>query len=382
MNFWRKYHSDIDSNDPRYNQLTLIYAIALLMVLYFGAIGLLNITLFDAAYIAVYDFIGFVIATSIFLYVYRGGNLAVAGWALVLTLITILLAFIDLSEAENYSLVWVTILPPISFFLLGSRAATILTGLVFIYCGWYLYQLLQIGVPGHLGLGALFNFAEVGLAHILLFRFYERSRQRAYDKLRKLSITDRLTGVYNRLHLDNNLKQMVALAHRTQQPVSVLLLDVDHFKNINDSHGHLMGDAVLVHLASLLKNLSRNTDLLGRWGGEEFLLLCPNTEASAALYLAQRIIKALQKEHTYRGANQQQVTVAVTASIGVATYHPQQPFVVPAAISEQAATSSIPTDNDTVVTPEVAVAISEKLLYIADKHLYQAKEAGRNRAIG
>ena len=106
MKYWRKYHPEINVDDPRYHQVSLIYSILLIMLAYFSVIGLLNVTLFDATHIAVYDFSGFVLISGIYFYVSRGSNFTVAGWLVTGTLIFVLLAFIHLAEGRNYSLIW------------------------------------------------------------------------------------------------------------------------------------------------------------------------------------------------------------------------------------------------------------------------------------
>jgi len=302
-------------------------------------------TLFDAADIAVYDFSGFFLTAVIYFYVSRGGNFKIAGWVVTATLTFVLLAFIHLAEGRNYSLLWVTILPPIAFFLLGPKAGTWITGLTFAYCGWFLFQLLGQGVPGNLSLGAFFNFAEVATAQLFLFRYYERSRREAYEQLKKTSITDPLTGVFNRLHLDNTLKIQLAASKRDAHPTSVLLLDVDLFKGINDKYGHLAGDKVLVAISNIMKEETRDGDVVGRWGGEEFLIICPKTEADQAEHIASRIVRKLNSETILGDIN-------VTASIGIAT-----------ASGKNESHSA------------------ELLLQAADKNLYQAKADGRNTVV-
>ncbi|SMQ79989.1 diguanylate cyclase (GGDEF) domain-containing protein [Pseudidiomarina planktonica] len=340
MKYWRKHHPDIGVDDPRYHQVSLMYSVLIIMLLYFGLIALLNVTLFDDADIALYDFLGFVMVACVYSYVRYGGNFRVAGWAVIATLIFVLLAFIHLAEGRNYSLLWVTILPPFAFFLLGPRAGIWVTGLVFTYSAWFLYQLLDQQVSANLGLGAFLNFVEVGTAQIFLFRYYERSRIKAYDQLRQTSITDPLTGVYNRLHLDNTLKNLLTRANVSEQPLSVLLLDVDYFKRINDSHGHLVGDDVLVALTKVLQNGTRDLDLVGRWGGEEFLLICPDADAKVAYQVAKRLLEQVRSQPLAHG-------ISITVSIGIATS----------------------TTNST----------AESMLQVADQYMYEAKAAGRNR---
>jgi len=107
--------------------------------------------------------------------------------------------------------------------------------------------------------------------------------------MRTLAGTDVLTGLPNRRAMLEQLDAAMALSRRTGQPVSVALIDVDHFKAVNDQHGHAAGDAVLVQLGELMRTQLRGSDGLARWGGEEFLLCAPATSVSAAAELAERV---------------------------------------------------------------------------------------------
>lgn len=345
MKFWRKYHPDIDAADPRFKQVSLIYSVLLIMTAYFAIIGTLNVTLFHAPEIAFFDYLGLILALLILWYVSHGGNFRIASWAVIISIATILLAFVHLAEGHNYSLMWVTILPPFAFFLLGRRDGSWVSAIILGYCSWYLYQLINQQVTANLGLGALFNFIEVATAQVFLFRFYENSRQEAYDQLQKTAITDPLTKVFNRLHLDNTLNAVIAQANRFNQPVSVLLLDVDHFKAVNDKYGHFVGDKVLIKLCDVLRATIRETDSVGRWGGEEFLIICPNTNQQQVIQLGQRIIENVRAESIEND-------IHITVSIGSATY--------------------MNDGEDTI----------DQLLPSADQNLYRAKHAGRNQVFG
>lgn len=157
---------------------------------------------------------------------------------------------------------------------------------------------------------------------------------------------DPLTGLYNRRYLDATLGRDLALARRSGKPLSLLLLDIDHFKQINDTHGHPAGDEVLRHSAALLLGLSRSSDLVCRYGGEEFLLLLPDTGPDGAREQAEKIRLALQASAVACGSQ----SIEVRASVGVAT---------------------LGQDCDS----------PEALIERADAALYTAKRTGRNRVV-
>ncbi len=159
-------------------------------------------------------------------------------------------------------------------------------------------------------------------------------------ELELLSTTDRLTGLSNRLRLEVALEQEWARCERTQGCFSLILLDIDKFKSVNDTYGHQIGDAVLVELAKMLNDNIRKTDVVGRWGGEEFLIVCIDTTAEAATAIAEKI-------RTTMAAQDIAITGPQTGSFGVTGY--------------------CPGDN------------IKSMMRRADAALYRAKEAGRNR---
>lgn len=130
----------------------------------------------------------------------------------------------------------------------------------------------------------------------------------------KLSVTDHLTELVNRTRLHQVLEENLKRARRYETPFSVIMVDMDHFKLVNDQHGHQVGDEVLVRLAKVLMRNTRAVDVVGRWGGEEFLVVAPNTELAQAAQLAEKLRTAV--------ANSELPAVGFkTASLGVASYN-------------------------------------------------------------
>ena len=180
-----------------------------------------------------------------------------------------------------------------------------------------------------------------GLSLIILIAMYRHFVLIKYNKkLEKLSVTDKLTGLFNRIKIDESIQGEIDLYNRYTTTFCIMILDLDLFKNVNDKYGHQAGDAILVETASVLKDCLRKTDMIGRWGGEEFLIVLPKTEDDKALELANRIREFIQenslmKEH------------GVTISIGISKINTSDNFT--------------------------------QLIKRADDALYRAKENGRNR---
>jgi diguanylate cyclase (GGDEF)-like protein/PAS domain S-box-containing protein len=125
---------------------------------------------------------------------------------------------------------------------------------------------------------------------------YTAISQNITDKKRveELSVTDQLTQLHNRMYLENSFKTEIKRSKRYNYPFAVLMLDIDHFKEVNDKFGHDVGDNILVSIAKLLSANIRETDILGRWGGEEFLIICPHTTNSEAFVLAEKMRKTIE----------------------------------------------------------------------------------------
>jgi len=175
----------------------------------------------------------------------------------------------------------------------------------------------------------------------------EKELSEMNDRLLRISLTDGLTGVDNRRALEQRLHEMFEHSLRLHEPVSVVMCDIDHFKMVNDTYGHAAGDEVLKQFAGILKDEAREIDRVGRYGGEEFLLLLPGTVLDAAVTFSERLRQRVDA-HTfsYEGG-----TLKRTVSFGVASW------------------------------PHPKITGREGMLKAADDALYVAKETGRNRVV-
>ena len=169
-----------------------------------------------------------------------------------------------------------------------------------------------------------------------------------YRHVSEESVTDRLTGLYNRGNFNIMINKELARSSRLGKPISLIILDIDNFKKLNDSCGHLKGDQVLRDVANLVKNGIRTMDTAFRYGGEEFILLLPETNSTEAIKISERVRKAVE-EHNF-GANEKH-NGKVTVSLGL-------------------------------VTCSNSKSSAEKLIKEADICLYRAKNSGKNRSIG
>jgi diguanylate cyclase (GGDEF)-like protein len=207
---------------------------------------------------------------------------------------------------------------------------------------WLLYMATDVDLGQR---SAYLALLYSGVATAVVFTSFGFVAGKLMDRLRRVALHDGLTGLFNRRFLRESLPQLQAGAARRLSPLCVIMLDLDHFKQVNDTHGHLVGDQTLIAVAKALRDHSRRSDLVARYGGEEFAVLCPDTDSATALQVAERLREAV-------------------AQLGaVALGHPG-----PQTISVGVAIQS-PGDE---LSPE-------QLLDHADLALYRAKHAGRNR---
>lgn len=169
-----------------------------------------------------------------------------------------------------------------------------------------------------------------------------------HEEIYRMSIMDGLTGVHNKRYFLELMERELATSVRQQTPLSLIMMDIDHFKKINDTHGHLVGDEVLREFATRLNNCRRQDDLLCRYGGEEFVLILSETPLTAAIQLAERCRLAVAQE----SFSTSESSIDVTVSIGAASLNLEHQRITRAT-----------------------------LLELADQQLYLAKKSGRNRVM-
>ncbi|MFC6673786.1 diguanylate cyclase [Marinobacterium aestuariivivens] len=176
-----------------------------------------------------------------------------------------------------------------------------------------------------------------------------RKMARKAQLLEEKANRDHLTGLWNRAYLDTSIKTLFEQSETDRQPMSVIFLDLDHFKQINDRHGHQTGDEALEHVAQILLDNTRSYDVVSRYGGEEFVIIMPGMDCDLATRVANRLVSSLRKSPLATDSGEK---VTITASAGVATHNDKHDF-----------------DNP------------EGLMRAADQVMYVAKTSGRNRFV-
>jgi diguanylate cyclase (GGDEF)-like protein len=201
---------------------------------------------------------------------------------------------------------------------------------------------------GFIGLGIAATLLLLGIILFLILRLAGRLSD-AYSTIEKMSITDDLTQVFNRRHFHTRLDEEIERARRYDHPMSLLMMDLDHFKTINDRHGHQTGDEVLRTVAALIRSKTRSADIVARYGGEEFVVLLPETKQEIAKVTAEKL-RTVIEQYPFTPANQS--SIHVTASFGVSSLN---------------------------MSDKNSTGIADRIVKMADDAMYQAKQDGRNR---
>lgn len=247
---------------------------------------------------------------------------------------------------------WCYAAAPFLLFIYGVRWGAICVSFLFLGAVVLLYYpnpLLVANYTETFKSRFLASFMAVAIMSYL----HEYARHRSYmallvlrKKVEREARTDELTGLYNRRHMYEYMQQALQRLRRIHLPLSVLLIDIDNFKQINDNYGHQFGDDVLIRVAHTLRHSLRNHDSIARWGGEEFLVLLTETDSDSANTVAEKLRSTIEALPIDCDGEQMRMTI----SIGMHTANPEESL--------------------------------DKMLYRADENLYTAKNSGRNRVIG
>jgi diguanylate cyclase (GGDEF)-like protein len=255
---------------------------------------------------------------------------------------SIILWVIEAPNSSETVYVWILLIPVLSHLLLGRWFGLIIS-LIFMSLGLILFTLRFYVNDTVFNLIETCNVIIAGAIVLIFSHLYEVSRTQAHQKLLHLATTDSLTSLANRTRFLDVFERERNHAVRNNSDLSLLLLDIDHFKHVNDNYGHDVGDEVLKYVSAKISHRLRKTDLACRLGGEEFGVLLPGASLVSAISIAETIRKNIADAPYARGDTR----ISLSISIGVAEYGPDGRDL-------------------------------EKLYAVADGYLYRAKTSGRN----
>ena len=249
----------------------------------------------------------------------------------------------------NTGFLWILVIPFFTMLVLNTLQATIWTIgymlVIFLIIIAHLFEIYTL----HYDFVTIRQTIVVFIIILILIYYNERYKnQIRFDievknqQLQKVVKVDGLTGIANRDYINEFLSKEMSRSNRFETPLSIIMIDIDYFKLINDNHGHLIGDSVLIEFSKTLKDNIREADLVGRWGGEEFLIICPDTSLESAVAMSRK----LQEKIKYINTEPQ---VQLTGSFGVVEY--QFDYTI------------------------------DDFINRADEYMYRAKKLGRDRIV-
>ena len=313
----------------------------ILFTLLFALLNTFYYYLYD---LAVADFIFVVISLSVFIEFCLHKNLRRTSILFLLIVSIALMLYFYLIEGMYSSVLWLMVAPFFAFILLGKRDGLISTILYIFFIGLIIVINYESWSALHENNGAsISNIFGASFFIFLLIYYYEVMRAKSMDELSRLASIDILTGIYNRREFIELSREILKQCKRENEIFSFLLLDVDFFKNINDTYGHNCGDYVLQEMTKNIESNIPQDGIFGRVGGEEFAIVLPMLNKSEAFLIAERIRSSIEElEVVYEEAH-----ISLTVSIGIAQYEPRHTHL-------------------------------KEIYKEADDNLYSAKESGRN----
>jgi len=344
--------SDNVSDSKSFRKLILVKMVLALSTVVLLSFSFIHFFVFngDHTFIAAIDLTAALFTLYAMFDLNRSGNTNRAGLIATSSLFVFFTSFAFLNQNESFGLVWLIFFPVIALTINNKR-----NGLLFS-----LAFLISIYIMAFQGIGEWQNGQwdlksflrlSISLALVVLIMYvHEASMSKAQEFevstlkfFEDLSLVDELTNVANRRRINELLDIEFKRAQRYQTPFALVLFDVDHFKTINDNYGHLVGDEVLKALAKLSTESTRDTETIGRWGGEEFVIILAQLNSEQARLVAEKL-RTIIAETVFKGIDK-----SLTCSFGVAEYKQGESI--------------------------------EAMIECADSALYEAKESGRNQVI-
>ena len=238
-------------------------------------------------------------------------------------------------------------------------------------------EVVRVGVTSDV-VGLVRVGVTTGVSVALLYALATLKEQVALERARAegnatLARTDQLTGLPNRRAIHERLQELLALADRYDRPLTLAIVDVDHFKRINDTAGHLAGDEVLRSVAAVMSGLLRDADVIGRWGGDELLVVLPETTADAAVASLQRVLDEVRAEV--------RLPVGASTGLGPVVIGSTEPGASPTGSNRLGPSAARPVTLSVGVAQHRCGDDQDGLLRRADHALYRAKDGGRDRVV-
>ncbi|MDY0121564.1 MAG: GGDEF domain-containing protein [Sulfurimonas sp.] len=306
----------------------------------FASFATINLLLTQDYLVSLLDLALFIIFLLLYIDLNKKKNLQRASIIGTFIIAVFMLLFVYLNHNAGFGLIWTIFVPVFGVALFGSKQGMFISFVYYLLLFSLLFYGLHHWKEPTWDLLSFLRFVFASLVLLWVLYVTESSFEKVSAILEKMTYTDALTELYNRRKIDEIMEEKCYEYERYGTPLSIAILDIDDFKEINDTHGHDIGDKVLSELSSLLKANSRKSDIIARWGGEEFMFIMQNTQKKNAIESMEKLREVIAK-HSFETIGH------ITCSIGVCE-----------------------------LTPDISSA--NKLFSCADQALYRSKNNGKN----
>jgi len=347
---------DLKNNPFLYRRLIMTAALLSIALFAFTAFIFINYSLGNYT-LAIMDIMVTLLSTISLYLLFVKKKIEFAAIVSTTMLFFFLIFFSFITKNNGFGLVWTLCFSLFVIPILGTRKGMIMTGVFYLILVPLVYSGIGEWDNGFWSKAAFTRFFMASLTVVYTAYFFESSSVAAYrtileirekekiylKKLENLSVTDQLTNLHNRRYFDDHFEIEKQKVERYGVLLCLIMVDIDHFKSINDKYGHPVGDKVLKEFSLLLRNNIRGSDILSRWGGEEFIIMLPGTSIANSLLIAEKIRKSI-------ATRQFEIIGSLTASFGVSEVN-------------------------------ASCSTNREAIHRADKALYRAKKQGRNRVV-
>jgi diguanylate cyclase (GGDEF)-like protein len=324
-----------------FRKVIMLNIFLLLGIFTFFIFGLLHYFLFQHYFLALIDIASFVIFLYLYFDLKKHNNNKKAAIIGLFQLALFMFAFAYFNHNHSFGLIWTIFVPLFALSQFKPKMGLILSLIYYFFLFTYLFYGLLYWNEASWDLASYLRLYVASMMLTFVYYAIERSFEQVSKELKKLTNTDSLTGLVNRRKIDEIMQEKFHEYERYGTHVSIAILDIDDFKILNDTYGHSIGDKVLKEFSQLLMQSTRQTDIIGRWGGEEFMVIMPNTSLEQALLNMKRLMQKLALHH-FKDIQ------TLTCSIGIAQ-------------------------------ASVDINTIDKLFLCADNALYNSKRNGKNQ---
>jgi diguanylate cyclase (GGDEF)-like protein len=322
-NFVRDFFTNknkFPEDSPSFRRVYLLNVVMVVTFIVCFYYTIMNIIKTDTPAIVYVDGAAAFLTLLSILYFHKTNNIKRSTMFAVILFTITLVCFIVSVENKHFSLYWCATYPPVIYFLVGRKKAHILNLCFCLSILLYVVLRFKTWGPVDFGIESISNIVTATICLSFLVSYHEhtqRSVEQALaqknEELALLAVTDYLTGLYNRSKIDSVISNQLDKCRTEKRKFSIILGDIDYFKNVNDTYGHNAGDKIIIDVSRILMDACNKSYTVGRWGGDEYLVICPDTDESEVHTIKENIVDRIDAYNAEKNTD-------IAMSLGTATY--------------------------------------------------------------